>query len=51
MARAPSDRSLLNMMSSPSAKNKRNNYSSSNVDEDTTNIETGEISHTKSVSE
>ena len=51
MARAPSDQSLLTMMSSPSAKNKRNNYSSGDVEEAIRNIETVEISQVKAIRE
>ena len=44
-----SDQSLLNMMTYPSVKNRRNNYSSGDADEATTNIQTGEISQAKAV--
>ena len=46
-----SDQSLLNMMTYPSVKNRRNNYSSGDADEATTNIQTGEISQAKAVRE
>ena len=49
--RALSDQSLLKMMSSPSVKNKRKNYSSGDVDKSITNIQTGGISQAKSVCE
>ena len=41
--------SLLKMMSSPSVKKTRKNYSSSDVDKATTKIQTGEISQAKAV--
>ena len=49
--RALSDQSVLKMMSSPSVKNRRKNYSSGDVDEAITNIRTGEISRAKAVKE
>ena len=42
---------LLKMVSYPSVKNSRNNYSSGDVDEAITKIQTGEISQTKAVRE
>ena len=43
------DQSLLKMMSSPSVKKRRKNYSSFDVDKSITRIKTGEISHAKAV--
>ena len=48
-ARNLSDQSLTKMMSSPYVKNRRNNYSSSDVDKSITRIQTGEISQAKSI--
>ena len=50
-ASALSDQSLLKMMSSPSMKKRRKNYSSDNADKAIKNIETGEISQAKAVRE
>ena len=49
--RALSDQSLPKMMSSPSVKKRRKNYSSGDVDEAITKIQTGEISQAKAVRE
>ena len=49
MAHAPSDQSLLKMMSSPYTKKKRNNYSSGGADGSITKIQIGEISQAKAV--
>ena len=49
MSRVPSDKSLLKMMSSTSAKKKRDNYSYSDIGEEFTRIETGVISQAKDV--
>ena len=50
-ARALSDQSLLKMMSSPSVKNKRKDYSSSDVDETITKIQKWNISRSKKLCE
>ena len=50
-AHALSYQSLLKMMSSPSVKNRIDNYFSSDVDETITDIQTGEISQAKAVCE
>ena len=47
--RAMSDQSLIKMRSSPSAKNRRKNYSSGDVDKAITKIQTGDISRTKAL--
>ena len=51
MESAPRDQSLLNMICSPSAKNKISNYSSSDVDEAIKEIQTGEMAQVKAVRE
>ena len=50
-ARMLSDKSLIKMMSYPSAKKRRNNYYSSDSDEAITNIQTENIVHVKTVHE
>ena len=47
--RALSEQSLLKMISSPSVKKRKNNYSSGDVDEAITKIQTGEILQAKAV--
>ena len=47
--RALSDQSLINIMYSPSVKKRRDNYSSGDVDEAITKIQTGDISQEKAV--
>ena len=49
MARTTSDQSIISMMSYPSAKNKRKNYSYSDIDEAIKKIDTGDISQAKAV--
>ena len=49
MMYALSEQSLINMMSSPSMKNSRDDYSSGDVDEAITKIHTGEISQARAV--
>ena len=51
MVCAPRDQSLFKMMSSPSVKKKRKNYSSGDLDEAITKIQTGDISQAKVVRE
>ena len=49
MVDALSDESLLKMISSPSTKNNKNNYSSVDVEKSIANIKTGDISQVKFV--